>query len=332
VTSVAAQLERGRSKHLLGWCAWRNRDFEEAEKQFRSAIALHELMGNQADMAASMVGLGASCMDLKIDGVQEILEEAIQLAKKSNNQNAYAYGFNYLGNFYRRNKIWDKAIQSFNAAIEIRLVFGEEFVSGVWFNNLAFVYFELQQFLEARAFYLKALKSRDVRDSLHYMRVVVLGNLREIDIRLKNFVEARQALEESIHLASKVSVPILHADSYFWLGELESFENNLPEARNAYAMALEIAKKGDYSSRYASSAARLARLTNNPSLATKSLELSSSPDSHAAVLFTAKDFEGSRAQISKLDDGLEAIRLELDIARATGDRELERETLNRLPL
>ena len=342
VASSAAQLERGRANHLLGWCAWQNRDYNGAEKWFRVAMVLHESMGNQADLASSMIGLGVSRMyaqkddvkkdDAKKDDVKTLLQEAIGLAKKSNNQSAYAHGLNYLGNYYRRVKDWENAILSFQAAIETRSDLGEDYIDGMWLNNLAITYFELGKLELARKNYKISLKSRDVTENTRYLRILVLGNLAEVDLRLKHFHEARETLNEAVSLIGGDSTSTLCADIYFWLGELEVLENKLSSAEVAYETALDIAETCNYPDRCQTSISRLVRLARNTKFVEKLKSIPMTHGSRAASLFAAGRYESSKIEMANLGDRFENIRLELDIARATGDQKLEQETLNLLPL
>jgi DNA-binding SARP family transcriptional activator/tetratricopeptide (TPR) repeat protein len=332
VSSVAAQLERGRAKHLLGWCAFRNRNYEEAEQHFKTAMALHDSLGNQADRSSSMIAYGLIQMYLKKDGVKEILEEAALLALRSNYLTAYGYALNYLGNYFRRNKDWDHAVKAFEKAILTRSLIGGDFVLGGWLSNLAFVYFEQNDFQKARNHYLEALNARDVRENTHYSRVVILGNLAEVNIRLRLWSEARLVLQEAISLADEQSVPTILSDLYYWLAELEVLEGNLLAAQTGYQISSRIAQGNEHSERYALASAKLARLSGDLQLAQTALSTIDLPEVKASLLFVAGDYITAHEVMSGSHDPYERLRLDLDIAHATNDQLLREQTLALLPL
>ena len=325
------QAERARALSALGWCHFIERDFTRAEACYREAIRIERALSHQHDLAENLTTLGSVLLHIDLPDALKVLEEAIVLAESINNQSVLSAAHDKLGIAYRRSGMLEEAVQHAQSAIEIRSVYGLEFVPGVWFNNLGNMYFDRGDYKAAHETYRRGLEAKDLREN-PFHQVTLLSNVVEVGLRLANFDEVRDALAQAHVWLDLQSLPALEADLCWFEGELAVLEGDLSHASKCYVRGASLAKQGHAPHREASAYIRLARLERKPKWAEQALAIEDSSTSRAAECFVLGSFDLARAELKDLKDAYEWLRFDLDCGLALGDASLQVQARARLPL
>lgn len=176
-------------------------DYPDAEKRLDRAIELSLAWGHDFHRALSEK---AALYYLwgKFDRGLQIAHEVIE-AGGGKNSESLASAHNTSGNIHLRLCEFDLAEDHFKQALEHYRQMGMEISIGTVINNLANIYNIRGDYSRARDLYLNALEKFEAQNDI-FRTSHVLHSLGQITLAIKDNVLARQYLERSLALRSKI--------------------------------------------------------------------------------------------------------------------------------
>ncbi len=202
---------KARTLNGLGALYFEQNQFDLAKKFFKQEIALRSTMGDPSKLAGSFINISSVYRKLEqYDSVLYFLDEAGEIAYKSNKPPLLAHYFNSMANHYftlyrsqSQARFSDSAVVYYNKAIAIWLT--KKDLRNVLkpVSNLGYLY---QQGKEYKKAIVQFYKAEHIADSLHLTdeKVTIYGNIAETCVDMKDYVNATvyfkklQSLKDSL--------------------------------------------------------------------------------------------------------------------------------------
>jgi tetratricopeptide (TPR) repeat protein/DNA-binding MarR family transcriptional regulator/GTPase SAR1 family protein len=144
-----------------------------------------------------------------------------------------------LGNIYWERSEWDKSIEYFRESVEIFKELKNNYKVARIFNNIGCVFAEKGDLDKALNFFNKGIK---LSDEIYYIRgkAYTLLHHGEVQLRLKQFVDAQKTLERALEIFSKIEDHLGIAYSKICIGLINFFHQNWYKAKDHFQGCVNI--------------------------------------------------------------------------------------------
>jgi tetratricopeptide (TPR) repeat protein len=143
------------------------------------------------------IGWEHSYSDLK--QTEKFANEALSLSQKLNYQEGIASSFNLVGIIYRSTSQYEKAIEAFKKALQIRIELNQVEMQAKVNINLANVYLDMTDYARAEGYYLIGIEKAKKANSLK-AQITALTNLSVVYQNLSDYGKSLDCLFESLKL------------------------------------------------------------------------------------------------------------------------------------
>ncbi|MEM4161420.1 MAG: tetratricopeptide repeat protein, partial [Thermoplasmata archaeon] len=150
-----------------------------------------------------------------------------------------AMSYNNIGNIYRENGEYEKALEFYTKSLELGEKIGDLWGIAISYNNIGLLYQDKGDYEKALEFLTKSIElAKKIGDKSR-----LCDGLPEIAVcflELKDFERCRKTLDEAKGIVSELGSKELEASFFTVSGKLLVAEGNLVEGEKALAEAVEI--------------------------------------------------------------------------------------------
>lgn len=218
-------------------------NFDKALAQYNKSLELF-IQVEALDGIANIYHALAGIYDVKGDVKKAIdtYQEAIKVAEKANDYSLLAAIFNNVGVLQQDNKEYDLALANFNKAIEIAKKINDKRKLGNTLNKKAIIFFQLNQFAEAKSLQKKAkayLEEVDANED------ILQNKMLEANIFLKEqkYDSTLLTANEIVKIAEKYEILEINFSGLYTIAKVLFLEKKYSSAYTKAKEALQIAKQ-----------------------------------------------------------------------------------------
>jgi len=194
---------------------------EDAAEQYRQAIALRTIIGNQRGEATSLRNLGnILTLTGKFDEAAKLLEQARALHAKLGDREGLAAVENEVGLLAEERGDYPAALEAFKRALQTWQQLGDQHGSAQALNDIGFAHFQLGAYDDAQVYWQQAASAYAAISS-ETGRIRTEQNLGLLDIARGHWNQARTRLTQSLLSAEKQQMPEESSVSRRNLADLE---------------------------------------------------------------------------------------------------------------
>ena len=179
-------------------------------------------------------------------GSEKSAIKALQILKKTNNDELTYEANNVLGVIYHELSEFDKSVEFHNSALDIlkkKNVPFEYQATATSLNNIGAAYQKSKNYKEAIIFYEESLKSQNILKDKPLLYAALLDNIAYSKFKLKKLAGLPQLFYDALKIRDSLKVYPAIAGSKLNLSEFYEYQKNIPlsqkYAKEAYALAKE---------------------------------------------------------------------------------------------
>lgn len=219
------------------------RDYRTAGEFCTEALALFKQTGQNHDwLATTLHALGIVALgDKRYEESISLLEESVQLRRRLNKRQPLARALVALGNSYRDNQQFNRAIHCYEESIELleATCYARDKLMAL--INLGLLLFLQAEWDEAYIIFDKAYRLILQRPTDIVYLAVLVNNLGNVTFKLERWDEAEYFLQKAVEIRrTQVNSPVALANSIGTLGDVLAAKGDSEDALQLYAEALAI--------------------------------------------------------------------------------------------
>jgi Signal transduction histidine kinase len=170
----------------------------------------------------------------------KLCEEALQLAKRSNDKKQQAIAYNNVANEYQYLGELALTADNYLKAAQLAESMHELSILKVFDNNLSSVFFSLKQYDKSFSYAKQSFQiAQQLKDTSGMAYSLV--NLGVSEIHLNHPSEALQHFQEVLHLNETINDYTLSCDSYTNIASIEMDSNHIDQAKKNYEQVRQLA-------------------------------------------------------------------------------------------
>jgi tetratricopeptide (TPR) repeat protein len=256
---------RADALNVLGVVAFHQKQFQVAEQYYHQALAIRQVLGDQASVAQSLSNLsGIQMQQGQYDQAETQLKKAMAVYETLRYTGEYAESLTNLGYLQNQQGKHDIARSSFEVALRFYAEM-QDHQNAVWaMIQVGVTEFYLENYLESKRWYETAAAQRSA--SAPFFAETIESNLAEVGLVLGDFDVTQAALERlSVHLNERQIDPVFSYDFYRYTAEILLYQQQTAAAIIALQACLPWAEQCGSESHWRIKA-RLAEIQNQPAI------------------------------------------------------------------
>ncbi len=231
----------------LGMIAWRQGDYEAAERSYQQGLdVIQDEERFRDDEAEARYGLGLVYRQQgKYDEAKRAFENTLALNQQLANRQKEAKALNALGVVAHLRRNFNEALAYYRQALEIREAIGDRAGVGASLLSLAQGLRNTGDYSQAEILLLESLKIHQAIND-RWWETLVWNDLGIVYLMVGNFVQAKICLNNALDLSQKISDESGQAYSLCNLGQVLREQGDLDQAEHALTGGLLLAQaQGD---------------------------------------------------------------------------------------
>lgn len=228
------------SLNNIGYALFRQGEYQEAVKQFQSAIATAQAIGYLKGTGMGRNGYGLVWLALnEYANAQNDFEAAMSLFKEADYPQGEAYALSNIGTVHTSSGSYDKALKAYLEALRIDEALNNRDEMATVYNNIGLVNARQNNFEAANTYYDKALNIYEA-DGNDLGRADTYMNLGSFFQNFGYFEEATGFFNQALSLSKTLDSPSRIAGALNALGYAFELSNDSENALRYYSQALQL--------------------------------------------------------------------------------------------
>lgn len=193
--------------YLLGKVNYYLAEYEEANTNYRAAIALFEKTGDSRRIANALQNIGLLYHELDdLDNASEYYNKALELNQELENDTNIAGLYQNMGIIYYQNKNFDKALDFYESSISIYEEIADSQNIATTYSNIGLIHLQQENYREA---FEDFSKSYELFESSNYRlgKMWAGHNMGTAKLLLKEFGSAEKYYKNSLLIAYAMHSP-----------------------------------------------------------------------------------------------------------------------------
>ena len=217
--------------------------WDNAEKLYLRNLEMSGYCGDMVHQALSQNDQGWMLTNKgRPDQARTMLEEAYKTFKETNHSFGLARCCNFLGTLYYRQGQYQKAIEYYNADLDISVTVNDQEAVCALYGNLGIVYYELGHLPKALDYYRKQIElSEKIGNRANICNG--MGNMASIYLDLGDYAKALECSNTQLTMAAQMGELNSIAVASNNIGDCYLKQGHFPEARENFERQLAISKK-----------------------------------------------------------------------------------------
>lgn len=229
----------------LGVCYYKYGSMDSAISYYNKSLNLASLVKNKRSVFSSCFNL-ALIYDSKgnYDKEETVLIKSIRLTDSLANSSYFKFRvYNSLGILYKKTGVSDKALESFNKALDLNNKISSDSKREFWmvYTNLGSLYRSKADYNNALKYYQQALKLIETTQDNNAISQIY-NNIANVYYDKKDFITAKLYYKRSINLANGIN-PLSASNYYRNYASTNEELGNAAETNLFYQKAIKLAKE-----------------------------------------------------------------------------------------
>ena len=216
-------------------------NYDNALSYFNESFAISEEVHDSTGIANSLNKIG------RLYHNQGNFEEALDVYRKSlsvmknfnNRKDVLSSTICFMGETLSKMKMSDNALKQYNESLEIRLEINDKKGIAECYNNIATVYFQIENPKLALDYHLKSL---EIKREIGFLKgeAISLYHIGEVYSYRKDYVESLANFKAALKIFKKLNIKNRIANVHFTIGYLEEEQQRFNNAIHSYNKAKSI--------------------------------------------------------------------------------------------
>jgi tetratricopeptide (TPR) repeat protein len=226
--------------HQLGYVAYEQRQFEQAEQHYQQALALKIKYSDRHGQASTYHQLGRVAQaQRQFEQAEQHYQKALALKIKYNDRYRQASTYHQLGSVAEEQRQFEQAEQHYQKALALKIEYNDRHGQASTYHNLGRVAEEQRQFEQAEQHYQKAL-ALYIEFNDRYHQASTYGQLGYVAYEQRQFEQAEQHYQKALALKIEFNDRHGQAGTYHHLGMVAAEQRQYAQAEHYYQQALAI--------------------------------------------------------------------------------------------
>ncbi|MEI2580313.1 tetratricopeptide repeat protein [Scytonema sp. PRP1] len=230
----------------LGNCQLLAKQYQQARISYEKTLQLYDPLEGEAERqkqlwkAVSYHHLGIVAQDLReFEEARRNYQQALQIKIEFGDRYLSASTYHELGRVAQELREFEEARRNYQQALQIYIEFGDRYECARTYHHLGMVAQALREFEEARHNYQLALQIK-IDFGDRYLSARTYHQLGRVAQDLREFEEARRNYQQALQIKIEFGDRYLSAPAYHQLGMVAQDLREFEEARRNYQQALQI--------------------------------------------------------------------------------------------